>query len=172
VHSGAELGGELVPVASPADLADLAIGVPAEHAHQITGLRDDAFLRWRYFEGTDASRTLFIYRSERDMRALVGVNLRARGHRAQVRALMVLDYWGALRAEEIANVARLLAARYRGSADVIVFRGQPEERQRVLVAAGFLRRPLPRAVGVCIDRHGLLPTRDWYMVPADGDMGH
>jgi hypothetical protein len=55
---------------------------------------------------------------------------------------------------------------------VIVFRGQPPERQRVLGEAGFLRRPLPRAVGVCIDRHRLLPTRAWYMVPADGDMGH
>jgi hypothetical protein len=89
-----------------------------------------------------------------------------------VRALMVLDYWGALPAEEIANVASQLAAIYRDQADVIVFRGQPPERQRALRAAGFVYRPLPRAIGVCIDRHGLLPTRSWYMVPADGDMGH
>jgi hypothetical protein len=89
-----------------------------------------------------------------------------------VRALMVLDYWGALPAAEIANAARQLAAAYRREADVIVFRGQPPERQQVLRAAGFLRRALPRAVGVCIDRHALLPTRSWYMVPADGDMGH
>jgi hypothetical protein len=55
---------------------------------------------------------------------------------------------------------------------VIVFRGQPPERQEALRAAGLLHRALPRAVGVCIDRHGLLPTRSWYLVPADGDMGH
>jgi hypothetical protein len=55
---------------------------------------------------------------------------------------------------------------------VIVFRGQPAERQEVLGRAGFLRRPLPRSVGVCIDRHQLLPTRSWYLLPADGDMGH
>jgi hypothetical protein len=65
-----------------------------------------------------------------------------------------------------------LAALYREQADVIVFRGQPPERQQVLAQAGFVRRALPRAVGVCIDKHGLLPTRSWYMVPADGDMGH
>ncbi len=100
------------------------------------------------------------------------MNLRARGRRGQVRALMVLDYWGALPAIEIANVARLLAAEYRTQADVIVFRGQPPARQQALHEAGFVRRALPRAVGVCIDRHGLLPTRSWYMVPADGDMGH
>ena len=85
---------------------------------------------------------------------------------------MVLDYWGALPAAAIADVARGLATLYREQADVIVFRGQPPARQEALREAGFLRRALPRAVGVCIDRHGLLPTRSWYMVPADGDMGH
>ncbi len=164
--------GELVRVGSSAELAGLRIDAPPEHAGDITHLRDEAFLRWRYFEGPDRSRALFVYRSERGERALVAVNLRARGTHGQVRALMVLDYWGALPASEIANVARQLAAAYRGEADVIVFRGQPPERQQVLSAAGFLHRALPRAVGVCIDKHGLLPTRSWYMVPADGDMGH
>lgn len=77
---------------------------------------------------------------------------------------------GALPAGEIGNVARHLAALHRDQADVIAFRGQPPARQAALQRAGFLHRPLPRAVGVCIDRHNLLPTRDWYMVPADGDM--
>ena len=36
----------------------------------------------------------------------------------------------------------------------------------------LVRKGKARAVGVCIDRHGLLPTRTWYLVPADGDMGH
>ena len=164
--------GELVPVARGAELAGLSIDVPPEHAGDISALRDEPFLRWRYFEGPDRTRALFVYRSERGERALLAVNLRARGTRGQVRALMVLDYWGALPAAEIANAARQLAAAYRAQADVIVFRGQPPERQQVLSAAGFLHRALPRAVGVCIDRHGLLPTRAWYMVPADGDMGH
>jgi len=163
-------GGELVRIASPAELSTLSIETPPEHAREITALRNEAFLRWRYFEGPDAARALYVYRSERGERALVGVTLRARGHRGQVRALMVLDYWGALPAAEIGNVARHLAALHRDHADVIAFRGQPPARQAALQQAGFLRRPLPRAIGVCIDRHGLLPTRDWYMVPADGDM--
>jgi predicted deacylase len=69
--------------------------VGGEHAGQITALRDDDFLRWRYLEGTDTSRA----------------------------------------------------------------RSQPPERQAALRAASFLRRVLPRAVGVWIDRHALLPTR-------------
>jgi hypothetical protein len=164
--------GELTRIASPAELVSLAIDAPPEHAADITHLRDEAFLRWRYFAGPDRSRALFVYRSERGARALVAVNLRARGVRGQVRALMVLDYWGALPASELAHAARKLAALYREQADVIVFRGQPPERQHVLRQAGFVRRALPRAVGVCIDKHSLLPTRSWYMVPADGDMGH
>lgn len=170
---GSELrGGTLTRVASSAELSDLAISTPPEHMRDITALRDEAFLRWRYFEGPDRSRALFVYRSERDERALVGVNLRARGVRGQIRALMVLDYWGRLPATEIANLARHVASAYREQADVLVFRGQTLERQRALGAAGFMYRALPRAVGVCIDTHGLLPTRSWYLVPADGDMGH
>jgi hypothetical protein len=165
-------GGALERVASAAELERLRVEAPPEHAGDITALRDPAFLRWRYFEGPDATRALFVYRSERDERALVGVNLRNRGASGQVRALLVLDYWGRVGATEIGNVARHLAAAYRDRADVIVFRCQPPERQRILAEAGFLRRALPRAVGVCIDRHGLLPTRSWYLVPADGDMGH
>jgi hypothetical protein len=164
--------GVLQRIESPEALAGLALDPPPEHAGDITHLRDESFLRWRYFEGPDATRTLFVYHAESGARALVAVNLRARGARGQVRALMVLDYWGALPAAAISDVSRGLAASYRGRADVIVFRGQPPERQQALAAAGFVRRALPRAVGVCIDRHNLLPTRSWYMVPADGDMGH
>lgn len=171
VRAGAARGGSLARIGL-AELVSLAIAIPPEHAREITALRDPASLRWRYFDGPDTTRALFVYRSERDERALVGVNLRPRGVRGQVRALMVLDYWGALPAAEIANAARHLANAYRGQADVVVFRGQPPERQAVLAKNGFLRRALPRAVGVCIDKDGLLPTRSWYMVPADGDMGH
>jgi hypothetical protein len=164
--------GALARITTPDELGGLDIATPPEHAGELSARRDEAFLRWRYFAGPDASRALFVYRSERNERALLGVNLRPRGRRGQVRALMVLDYWGRLPAGEIANAARQLAARYRDEADVIVFRGQPPERQQALRGAGFVHRALARPVGVCIDRHGLLPTRDWYLVPADGDMGH
>ncbi len=164
-------GGELRQVGAAEEVAELAAAVPPDHARELTALRDPAFLRWRYFQGPDATRALFVYEG-RGGRCLVGVNRRRRGHRGQVRALMVLDLWGALPAGETADLARALAARYRDAADLVVFRGMPEARERALRAAGFVSRALPRAVGVCIDRGGRLPNRRWYLVPADGDMGH
>jgi hypothetical protein len=156
---------------APDALAALAIEPPPEHANELTAERDPAFLRWRYFGGDDPSCALYAYASPSGGRALVGVNVRTRGHRQQVRALSVLDYFGRLPAEEIAEVARALADRHGREADVIVFRGQPAARAEVLLRAGFVERALPRAIGVCIDRAGLLPTRDWYLQPADGDAG-
>jgi hypothetical protein len=96
----------LTRLASSEELSGLAIIAPPEHARDITALRDAPFLRWRYFEGPDPSRALFVYRSDRDEHALVGVNLRSRGIRGQIRALMVLGYWGAP-ANEIANASRI-----------------------------------------------------------------
>ncbi len=161
--------GRLVPVASAADLEAIEIEVPPEHRDEITAVRDTAFLRWRYFEGPDRTRRVFVYESPAGERVLVTVRLDVRGHRDQMRTLTVLDYWGRAPQAAIADVARLLAAQFRGKADVLVFRGQPPARQEALRRAGLMRRALPRAIGVCIDRAGRLPTRDWYLVPADGD---
>jgi hypothetical protein len=71
--------GELVRVASSAELSQLEIAPPPEHATDITALRDEAFLRWRYFEGPDASRALFVYRSERGARWWAWLNVRLCG---------------------------------------------------------------------------------------------
>jgi hypothetical protein len=163
--------GSLRPVASPEEVTDLALATPPEHAGVLTALRDPAFLRWRYFAGPDRTRELLVYEGPGG-RCLVGVNRRPRGHRGQARALMVLDLWGAIPVADTADVARALAARHRDRSDLIVFRGLPEPRERALVSAGFVSRRLPRAAGVCIDRAGRLPTRRWYLVPADGDAGH
>jgi hypothetical protein len=100
----------------------------------------------------------------------LAVDRRSRGHRRQIRTLRVLDLWGGLGNADLGALAGALAARYTSAADVIVIRGQPPERQRALAGIGFLRRPLSRAIGVCIDPKGLLPTREWYLTPADGDM--
>lgn len=163
--------GTLRRVEDPASVGDLPVKAPAEHAHQLTALRDPAFLRWRYFDGPDATRAFYLYEGSAGT-CWVAVNRRRRGGRGQIRALMVLDLWGSLPPEETPDVARALAERHRDEVDVLVFRGMPEARERALCASGFLRRDLPRAVGVCIDPAGHLPTRDWYLVPADGDMGH
>jgi len=162
--------GDWRELTEPSQLAALRIETPPEHAAQITGARRPDFLAWRYFAGPDRSRSLFVYTDPGGGQALVGAKLGRRGVREQIRALTVLDYWGRLPETAIASVAAGLARRFRGEADVIVFRGQPAARRRVLAQAGFTQRALPRAIGVCIDRAGRLPTREWYLVPADGDM--
>ena len=171
LRGDAAAAGRLEPL-DAASLAHHGIATPPEHADQITGLRDPDFLRWRYFEGPDATRALFVFTASDGTRALLGVNRRPRGHRGQVRALTVLDVWGALAPAGVVEAARALASRFRDQADVVVLRGLHEPRRRALVAAGAVERPFARAIGVCIDRANLLPTRAWYMVPADGDMGH
>lgn len=163
--------GSLRRLGSVDDLEDADLAVPPEHANVMTALRDRPFLRWRYFDGPDRTRELLRYEGPGG-HCLVGVNRRSRGQRGQARCLVVLDLWGGLPVEDTADVARALAARFRGEADLMSFRGLPGPREQALRAAGFLHRALPRPTGVCIDRAGRLPTRDWYLVPADGDMGH
>jgi hypothetical protein len=167
---GAPLG-TLRSVAAPEEVADLALATPPEHAGALTALRDPAFLRWRYFGGPDRTRELFVYEGPGG-RCLAGVNRRTRGYRGQARALMVLDLWGGIPVADTPDVARALASRFRDRADLVVFRGLPAPREQALVSAGFASRRLPRSAGVCIDRAGRLPTRRWYLVPADGDAGH
>jgi hypothetical protein len=163
--------GTLRAVASEGEVEDVARPTPPEYARVITALRDPDFLRWRYLQGPDATRELLLYEGPGG-RCLVGVCRRRRGQRGQALTLFVLDLWGDVPAEETADVARALADRYRADVDVLAFRGLPEPRERALLAAGFVSRALPRATGVCIDRAGRLPTREWYLVPADGDTGH
>lgn len=161
--------GRLDEVRDPDALDALGILPSPEHANEISAVRSARFLRWRYFEGPDPTRRVFVYESPAGDRVLVTGRLDARGHRQQMRTFSVLDYWGAAPASAIADVARLLAARFRGQIDMLIVRGQPPGRQNELAKAGFMRRPLARAIGVCIDRAQRLPTRDWYLVPADGD---
>lgn len=161
--------GHLEEIERAEGVEKLRIEAPPEHAKQVTAARDARFLRWRYFEGPDDTRHLFLYRHGSGGTGLVATRIERRGHRGQIRALNVLDYWGALPEEAVVDVARQLAKRFREEADMIVVRGQPPGRQAALRRAGFMRRLLPRHIGVCIDVAGVLPTRDWYLVPADGD---
>ncbi|HVH18639.1 MAG TPA: hypothetical protein VNF72_10095 [Myxococcota bacterium] len=158
-------------VASPDEIeADALLPLPELDA-QLAAVRSPEFLRWRYFEGGDATRDLFVYRGERG-RALVGAYRRWRGTASQMRTLGVLDLWGSLPPAETPALLEALADWYAGEVDAIAVRGLLPEREAAARAAGFVSRDLPRATGVCIDPAGSLPTRDWYLVPADGDSGH
>jgi hypothetical protein len=67
------------------------------------------------------------------------------------------------------SVAGALLQRYRDVIDAIVLRGLDEARQDAFRRIGFIRRTLDTPNGWLLDKSGLLPTRNWYTVPADGD---
>jgi hypothetical protein len=50
-----------------------------------------------------------------------------------------------------------------------VLRGMDEARQDMFCRLGFTRRQFDAPNGWFLDKSGFLPTRDWYLVPADGD---
>lgn len=134
----------------------------------LAAVRDRAFLHWRHFSHDAPQRGVFAYRRTRGSApSLIVVDRGVRGHRGQIRSVTVADAYGPLEPEDLPIVAGLLEARCSGSYDTLVFRGQPAERQAALRRAGFVRRGFAAPVAWCIDRAGLLPTRDWYLVPAD-----
>jgi hypothetical protein len=50
-----------------------------------------------------------------------------------------------------------------------VLRGLDEARQDSFRRLGFMRRQLDAPNGWFLDKSGFMRTRDWYLVPADGD---
>lgn len=161
---------DLTPIGPTDTLPRLDAAAHADIGDRLTALRDEAFLRWRYFEGPDPTTALYRFRSESGSDALVGVSVRNRGHRGQIRTLTVLDAWGALPGRSIAELGRQLARDFSKKADMIVFRGLDPGKHEALAQEGFIRRNFSCPIGWCIDPESLLPTRDWYLAPADGDM--
>ena len=101
---------------------------------------------------------------------MVAVCLQNRGYRQQIRALHVLDIWGEADSNCYLAIAAGLWREYREQIDMLVFRCLNPEQQQALTARGFKVRPFAAPIAWCIDKHGLLPTKTWYFVPADGDM--
>jgi hypothetical protein len=159
--------GELFPLASAHHVMDLPIHHPTA---KLTSIRNQDFLVWRYFSGNDRSVGVFAYRSKRlDRPVLVTVNQRNRGFREQIRALNVLDIYPEVSPSVCLEILGALVDCYRTAADCIVVRSQNLRIQKELCQAGFLRRAFEAPNGWFLDKHALLPTRDFYFVPADGD---
>jgi len=137
---------------------------------KLTALRDIPYIRWRYFSGRDETTAVFALRSRQpDQEVLVAVNQRLRGYRAQINTLNVLDVYPEVPPSEWLRIVAALAARYSDGIDAIVLRSQDEDRQKLFCARGFQRRTFDAPNGWFLDRAKLLPTKDWYSVPADGD---
>ncbi len=157
----------LQPLTSAEQVNDLPIHDPSSN---LTALRDSAYIRWRYFSGGDATAAVFAFRTcQPDREVLVTVNQRTRGYRGQIKALNVLDVYPEAPADEWLRIVAALAQRYRKTVDAVVLRNQNPKQQQFFCERGFQFRPFNAPTGWFLDKARLLPTHDWYPVPADGD---
>jgi hypothetical protein len=158
---------DLVLLASAEQVMQLPIH---DSAPELTANRDLPYIRWRYFSGRDATAAVFAFRNKQvESGVLVTVNQRPRGYRGQIRTLNVLDIYPPVTPEVCASITAALVERYRSAIDAIVLRGLDEARQDSFRRLGFMRRQLDAPNGWFLDKSGFMRTRDWYLVPADGD---
>jgi hypothetical protein len=157
----------LRPLTSAEQVSSLPLG---DHTAKLTAMRDLPYIRWRYFSGGDETVAAFAFRScapERDI--LVTVNQRTRGYRGQINTLNVLDVHPEVPPEEWLRIVAALILRYKKTVDAVVLRSQDQERQNLFCEKGFQRRMFDASTGWFLDKAKLLPSLDWYFVPADGD---
>jgi hypothetical protein len=157
----------LRPLASAEQVNDLQL---PESSVKLTAVRDLPYIRWRFFSGRDGTTAVFAFRSRRpDREILVAVNQRTRGYRGQINTLNVLDVYPEVPPDEWVRLVGALIARYRKLVDAVVLRSQNPERRKIFCEQGFQQRAFDAPNGWFLDKAKLLPARDWYVVPADGD---
>jgi hypothetical protein len=159
--------GTLEPLSSAEQVIDLEI---KDFSTRFTAERDSAYLHWRYFSGNDPTTTVFAFRSRLvDKPVMVAVNQRSRGYRAQINTLNVLDVYPEVSPDALVGIVAALIARYEKKVDAIVLRSQDAERQRIFRRSGLHARLFDAPNAWYLDKSNLLPSHDWYPVPADGD---
>jgi hypothetical protein len=162
-----KISGVLEPLASAEQVNDL---VTQHSSSKLSARRDLAYIRWRYFSGTDETIAAFEFRGQPpDRQVLVTVNQRPRGYRGQMKTLNVLDVYPGVSPDEWLHIVGALIDRYGKTVDAIVLRCQTPAQETLFCKQGFQRRPFDAPLGWFLDKAGLLPSRDWYPVPADGD---
>jgi hypothetical protein len=163
---------QLQPLNSAEQVNDLLVkDLPAHNlSAKLTAVRDMSYIRWRYFSGQDATSSAFAFRSSKpDQDILVTVNQRTRGYRSQINTLNVLDVYPEVSLGDWLRLLGALITRHTGKVDAIVLRSQNPNQQKLFCEKGFQRRAFDAPTSWFLDRANLLPTRDWYVVPADGD---
>lgn len=158
---------------APLNSVDEAASICAEHhSDKLTTCRDAAYLQWRYFSSADPTTRLFAFQTNQcdKKRFMVAVRPQNRGYRQQIAALQILDIWGECDPATCLAIAASLWREYGEQIDMLVFRCLEGMQQQALMAQGFKVRSFAAPIAWCIDKYGLLPTKNWYFVPADGDM--
>jgi hypothetical protein len=161
--------GQLVPLKNAEDAAAIC----AQHrSDKITNCREAPFLKWRYFSRAAPMTRLFRFRpgNGEHKEFMVAVQLQHRGYNQQIRALQVLDIWGEPDSGTVLAIASCLWREYCDQIDLLVFRCLSLTHLRALESSGFKVRSFPAPIAWSIDKYGLLPSQEWYLVPADGDM--
>jgi len=139
-------------------------------SNKLTAMRDLPYIRWRYFTGRDPTVAAFAFRKHTlDREILVTVNQRTRGYRAQINTLNVLDVYPEASVEDWLQIVGSLIARYAKIIDAVVLRNQNDQRHKAFCPRGFRLRTFDAPIGWFLDKAKILPTYDWYPVPADGD---
>lgn len=166
-----KMDGESAETLQPLTCVEQVSGLIAESfCEKLTSMRDPSYIRWRYFSNKDESAAAFAFRSRHpDREVLVTVNQRTRGYRAQIKTLNVLDVYPEVSPPEWWRIVSALAHHYKKTIDALVLRIQDLDRQQVVLDKGFQRRAFDAPTGWYIDKAKLLPSCDWYAVPADGD---
>ena len=157
--------GELRPLPSVEAVVALDLPLPGD---AIAVVRDLSYLRWRYFS-RESANDVFCFRAVRAAARMVVVNQVRSGYRSQIRVLNVLDVWPPLDADSAPPLTRVLWQRYRGRFDALWLRSQPPPAEAALGRVGFVRHLFPAPLGWCVDEPGVLPTRDWYLVPGESE---
>ena len=158
---------EMVRLSSIEEVMELPLTEPSD---SLTAQRDESYIRWRYFSQRDPSIALFGLRHQRCPKPVfVAVNERPRGHRGQIRSLNLLDAFPKPEPDALAAIMAVLHAKYRERIDMIVLRNLDSPCQKAMLQADFHRRDFESPNGWILDRRGLLPTQNFYFVPADGD---
>jgi hypothetical protein len=160
-------GDALQQLTSAEQVNELPIHTPSA---KLTSMRDPAYMRWRYFSDRDATTAAFAFRSRHPNREiLVTVNQRVRGYRGQINTLNLLDVYPEVPPEEWLRIVGALIERYKKAIDAIVLRSLDLDGQKALRQSGFQHRLFDAPIGWFLDKANLLPAREWYIVPADGD---
>jgi hypothetical protein len=162
-------GGELIPLTSADEAEKLCTGHKSD---KITNCRDAAFLKWRYFSRPEPITRLFAFSSGdgNNQRFMVAINFQNRGYKHQIKALHVLDVWGEPSTETFLAIVASLWREFRERTDLFVFRCLNPTQEQALQSVGFKVRSFAAPIAWCIDKPGLIPSKPWYFVPADGDM--
>jgi hypothetical protein len=157
----------LHPITSAERVADLPVNDPTQ---KLTAVRDLPYIRWRYFSGRDNTVSAFTFRSGHpDREVLVTVNQRIRGYRSQIKVLNVLDVYPEVSPQDWLRIVGALIERYQKEVDGIVLRSLDAAQRKIFQDRGFHRRAFDAPTSWFLDKGNLLPSRDWYAVPADGD---